>query len=176
MANDEDLARIRQGPAAKKACVISPSKVRRWRGRQDPRRLSEDSFSGGPSYSRIRDCDIHRLRAGRIGAGADADGRVAVALSAVQPLRIFPGTSVSVEKSQFAEKSEASHSRSAAQSLDMACKTRPAPKLPMATIAGVLSHTMTIAGPSNIAYILPPRRNHRLPLLVLWWIKPFISD
>jgi hypothetical protein len=171
MANDEDLARIRQGPAAKKACVISPSKVRRWRGRQDPRRLSEDSFSGGPSYSRIRDCDIHRLRAGRIGAGPPCWCGV----GSRRRKRPCLATHVFVASRQ-ATCSEASHSRSAAQSLDMACKTRPAPKLPMATIAGVLSHTMTIAGPSNIAYILPPRRNHRLPLLVLWWIKPFISD
>src|SRR5512132_132306 len=67
-------------------------------------------------------------------------------------------------------RSEASHSPSAAQSLEMAWKTRPVPRLPTATIAGVLSHTMTIAVSSNIAHTsctgYGSRRNHRILLLV----------
>ena len=37
-------------------------------------------------------------------------------------------------------------------------RQRPVQKPPMATIAGVISHTMAIAGPSNIAHIPYQRR------------------
>jgi hypothetical protein len=69
-------------------------------------------------------------------------------------------------------RSEASPSGSADQSLEMEWKARPAPKLPMTTSAGVISHMTTIAGPSNIAHISPhglrvwPSRH--LPFLVLY--------